>query len=103
MQITNFQMCQNQARFFSLSSDKHKTNKNANNYESSFEDLLKEGSVSNDQQKEFEKRRQQKVEEVKKQQEDIEQRRQQDANNKEKAFEDLMSGKSTQITDDMNL
>lgn len=72
-------------------------------YETGFEEMLKQGSVSEQQQKEFERRREEKAEEVRKAQEKLEQQREKSNQAKEQAFEDMLAGKKTQITDDMNL
>lgn len=72
-------------------------------YESGFDDMLKQGAVSENQQKDFEKRREEKAESVKQSQDDLESKRMKSNQAKEQAFEDMLEGKTTNITEDMNL
>lgn len=73
--------------------DDNRKEKSKLEYESSFEDMLKQGEVSEQQQKEFERRREEKAESVRKAQEDLEQQRLKSQQAKEQAFDDLLSGK----------
>lgn len=75
--------------------DDKKKGSSRNDYESGFEDMLKEGNVSEEQQKDFDKRRLEKAESVRKAQEDLEQQRSKNYQAKEQAFDDLLEGKTT--------
>jgi hypothetical protein len=91
-------------RFFSLSNKPNQNLEKETNkdYESSFDDLLSQGKVSEEQKREFQKRREEKAQAVKEAQEKLEADREKSNRAKEQAFDDMLSGKP-QITEDMNL
>ena len=101
---TNTEMLKTCQRRFSLFTQPNnkEPGKGKNDYEDSFEDLLREGTVSKEQQEEFERRRSEKAESVKLEQERQEKARQESHAKKEKDFDAFVSGKS-EITDDMTL
>ena len=69
--------------------------KSSNEYEAGFDDLQREAKVSEDQQKDFEKRRDEKAEKIKMDQEQIDRDKKEFEGKSEQQFQDFMDGKKT--------